>query len=335
MQPIHPNPENGNADEVEEAIRCAPCYPEKRRYLAIRMLLFGIPLVQTAKILSVSVRTVQLWVNRWNHRGIDSLKTRLPPGAMPKIPRNLDPLLCDLLQNPEIHGETHWTIVKLHGRLKTEIQLECGYSTLTRFFRDRNFVRKVPRSWPHKQDEAARDAFRKQMMEWLNDPTKTIWFCDETGFTGDPRPRKLWALKSERLRVLTTGFHLRENVIGAVQPQSGRLFALQVPELDRDVFQVFLDEFASENHDTSPLLVLDNATWHKVKSLDWHHFLPVFLPPYSPDLNPIERLWLYLKEHYFNNWYAKRYTDLQGRVTWAFRQLFPEPQTIRSVTQTL
>ena len=38
------------------------------------------------------------------------------------------------------------------------------------------------------------------------------------------------------------------------------------------------------------LLVLDNASWHKTKRLDWHHIEPVCLPPYSPDFNPIERL---------------------------------------------
>jgi transposase len=39
------------------------------------------------------------------------------------------------------------------------------------------------------------------------------------------------------------------------------------------------------------ILVLDNASWHKAKSLNWHHIEPVYLPPYSPDFNPIERFW--------------------------------------------
>ncbi|WP_408004365.1 transposase [Prosthecobacter dejongeii] len=49
------------------------------------------------------------------------------------------------------------------------------------------------------------------------------------------------------------------------------------------------------------MLVLDNATWHKVKSLRWHHFEVLFLPPYSPDLNPIKRLWLRLKADFFTD----------------------------------
>ena len=38
---------------------------------------------------------------------------------------------------------------------------------------------------------------------------------------------------------------------------------------------------------TRLVLVLDNASWYKVKSLNWHHIEPMYLPPYSPDLNPI------------------------------------------------
>ena len=84
-------------------------------------------------------------------------------------------------------------------------------------------------------------------------------------------------------------------------------------------------------------MVLDNASWHKIKSLQWHHFEPLFLPPYSPDLNPIERLtrnarpvgglrlsicrsgglrpaalrlWLRLEADYFTDWIARTADDL-------------------------
>ncbi|QUE50344.1 transposase [Luteolibacter ambystomatis] len=45
--------------------------------------------------------------------------------------------------------------------------------------------------------------------------------------------------------------------------------------------------------------MLDNAGWHKSARLNWHHIEPVCLPPYSPDFNPIERLWQHLKGQYF------------------------------------
>ena len=73
--------------------------------------------------------------------------------------------------------------------------------------------------------------------------------------------------------------------------------SLIVPHCDTEVFQVFLDTMAAEvpeREGKRVLLVLDNAKWHKTKRLTWHHIVPVFLPPYSPDLNPIERFWQHL-----------------------------------------
>ncbi len=40
---------------------------------------------------------------------------------------------------------------------------------------------------------------------------------------------------------------------------------------------------------------MDNASWHKRKTTHWHNWQPMYLPPYSPDLNPIERIWLTIK----------------------------------------
>src|SRR5690606_31899268 len=96
------------------------------------------------------------------------------------------------------------------------------------------------------------------------------------------------------------GGHIRKNVIGAVNPADGQLVSLIVPNSDTLVFQAFLDTMAKEvpANGKKIVLVLDNASWHKSKSLNWHHIEVKFLPPYSPDFNPIERLWQHLKSHY-------------------------------------
>ena len=79
---------------------------------------------------------------------------------------------------------------------------------------------------------------------------------------------------------------------GAINPSDGQLVSLLVPQNDTEVFQTFLDTMARQ---VPPIegevwLVLDNASWHKSKALNWHHIRVKFLPPYSPDFNPIERL---------------------------------------------
>ncbi len=84
---------------------------------------------------------------------------------------------------------------------------------------------------------------------------------------------------------------------GAVAPTTGHDFFLDLPHLNSTNFQVFIDAFAAAYPDTLNLLVLDNSRCHTAKDVrvpDNVRF--VFLPPYSPELNPIERLWRDLKD---------------------------------------
>ena len=79
-------------------------------------------------------------------------------------------------------------------------------------------------------------------------------------------------------------------------------------------------------------LVLDNASWHHAASLKWHHITPKFLPPYSPDLNPIEVLWLCFKQRTFTGWYAKSFDQLLDRTVHGLRNLFLDPDSVASIT---
>lgn len=80
---------------------------------------------------------------------------------------------------------------------------------------------------------------------------------------------------------------------GAVEPKTGETFYLEMPALDGDCFSVFLREFARAYPASLNVMVLDNAPAHiaqKVAVPENIVLLP--LPPYCPELNPVERLWL-------------------------------------------
>jgi transposase len=84
---------------------------------------------------------------------------------------------------------------------------------------------------------------------------------------------------------------------GAVEPLTGKSFFLELPALNTQGFQLFLDHFAATDPACFHLLLLDNGAFHKAHSLR----LPpnvalLFFPPYAPELNPIERLWRDLKD---------------------------------------
>jgi hypothetical protein len=87
------------------------------------------------------------------------------------------------------------------------------------------------------------------------------------------------------------------SLYGAVEPRTGESCFLELPLLNTQGFQLFLDHCAAAYPTEFPLLLLDNGAFHKAQALR----LPpnvgfLFFPPYAPELNPIERLWRDLKD---------------------------------------
>lgn len=334
MRYIPPNPENGTLADLMVAMKASPKQLYYVRLEAIRFLLLGYSLKQTSLFVVRSVRTVRLWVALWNKGGLEALLPQRRPGRPRAVKPEDKDRIIHLLRNPQDAGQAHWTARKLHGFIGQAWSLELGYSTLARNFKEWGFRLKVPRSWPFKQDEVAREAFRLEISRMLDDPEMEVWFADETGILGDPRPRRRWIMKGEKATVPFTGLHLRSNVVGAVHPRSGELTVLIVPYMDSDVLQVFLNELARETAGRRITLVLDNASGHKVKSLNWHHLTPKYLPPYSPDLNPIERLWQSLKDRFFTDWIAQDAQELEDRVDEGLKSFLAHPEVVASICQT-
>jgi transposase len=81
-------------------------------------------------------------------------------------------------------------------------------------------------------------------------------------------------------------------VYGAVEPTTGASFVLELPSLNATNVQICLDAFAHHYQETLNMVLMDNGSCHTAKSLVMPENLAcLFLPPYSPELNPIARLW--------------------------------------------
>lgn len=83
---------------------------------------------------------------------------------------------------------------------------------------------------------------------------------------------------------------------------TGDHFTLEMPYVNAECLSVFLQEFRKNVPNVEILLVMDGAGWHKAKQLKVPDGIEIiFLPPYSPELNPVERLWEHLKNHTIRN----------------------------------
>jgi transposase len=278
---------------------------------------------------------MRLWIELFNRGGVDALISR-PKGGRPrkvKLERVKD-LLVPVLENPAQVGQVHWTGVKLHGYLKEQLAIELGYRTTVRWLHELDYHLRVPQPWPERQNEEERKVFLEELRTLSADPQVELWFGDECGVEGDPRLRRRWVQPGKPRTVPYLGDHIRQNVIGFVAPQSGAFFSLIVDGVDTDVFQFFLDEMAKavpKKESVRQLLILDNASWHKAARLNWHHFEPKFLPGYSPDFNPIERLWLRLKADWFWDFIARTDDELTNRLCEALKSFMDQPGKTASI----
>ena len=100
-----------------------------------------------------------------------------------------------------------------------------------------------------------------------------------------------------------------------MEPITGENFFLEMPYLNSACFQIFLDEFAKVYPNSLNVLVLDNGQFHHARSLHIpDNVALVFLPPYSPELNPIERLWQDIKARLFDNVFTS-IKEMQDKLT--------------------
>ena len=88
----------------------------------------------------------------------------------------------------------------------------------------------------------------------------------------------------------------------AVNPKSGDDFTLMLPKVNTECMNVFLSEMAKKIEGWPISLIMDGAGWHRSQKLKIPENIEIiYLPPYSPELNPVERLWLYIKQKTIKN----------------------------------
>lgn len=123
--------------------------------------------------------------------------------------------------------------------------------------------------------------------------------------------------------------------MGAVRPEDGYLFAVIASHGNARVFQLFIDVL-HEHMDLCKrnILILDNARFHHAKAIKWGKIEPLFLPGYSPELNPIEELWLQAKKEFFNKWTPDSEEEQRERVAEAIDFFQNRSDAVKSICAT-
>lgn len=158
-----------------------------------------------------------------------------------------------------------------------------------------------------------------------------LYFQDESRFGLFTRNGK--ALTAKGIKPICLYHHKFEStyLFGAFSPISGDSLLLDLPVCNTDMFQIFLDQLAKQNPEEYKIIILDNGAFHKAKRL----LIPdniglIFLPPYSPELNPAEKIWWLLKKQ-INNKVFKTMEELQTAMEFSIANKLTTQQ-IKSIT---
>ncbi len=156
-------------------------------------------------------------------------------------------------------------------------------------------------------------------------------FEDEAGFGRINRPKRCWCGKGTRPAVPC--HHIREYryAFGAVEPRTGEHFFWVMPRCDTICMNYFLADMSKTYPKDEILLVCDGAAWHKSKGLIVPENIKLLhIPPYTPEMNPIEQIWKPIRAMGFRNEVFGTLERVIDRLCETICRLTPE--IVRSIT---
>jgi DDE superfamily endonuclease len=157
-----------------------------------------------------------------------------------------------------------------------------------------------------------------------------VWFQDEMRL-GQKNPRtRRWARRGSRPVALRTA---SAYIFGAICPERGTGAAVIMPRANTEAMQVHLDEIAAAvSPGAHAVVLLDQAGWHTTPKLRIPANLSLLpLPPRSPELNPVENLWQFLRQTFLSNRVFETYNAILNAACHAWNAVRGTPWRIMSI----
>ena len=163
-----------------------------------------------------------------------------------------------------------------------------------------------------------------------NRPVK-LFFQDEARFGRIDNVSSCWVPPGGRADVGNQLIRKYIYLYGAFCPETGDQFSMILPHASGECMEIFLKEFSKEFAGYRVIMGMDNAPWHSNCQLD--NIVPLFQPAYSPELNPAEHIWHYIRENGgFKNRTFNSIQEVEDNLCQAVRTLLTDKNKIKSIT---
>jgi len=249
--------------------------------------------------------TVQRWFKRFKEEGFDGVLERDYSEGRPST---CDEEVWAYLKDG-LTAERWNTLVEAREELERYFERRFHYQNVWRWVKKCTGVLRVPRPVHEKRDPARAEAFKRHFFGILKNlpvsgkkPVK-VWFADESRYGLLPNLRRLWTNKGQRPHKRWKSEYKWSYCYGAIDAVEGKTVFLQTPTVSLDWTEAFLLQIKKQYPGHEHIVVWDGAGFHPRDS--FHEQVPpgihvVLLPPYSPELNPIEKLWDLIQDHTSN-----------------------------------
>ncbi len=160
-----------------------------------------------------------------------------------------------------------------------------------------------------------------------------VWFQDEARLGQKNGQTRIWAKKGTRPRLPADQRYKNAYLFGAICPAHGKGVALVLPYANTEAMQMHLDEIAKYvARKSHAVILMDRAGWHTTGKLRVpENITIILLPSRSPELNPVENIWQYMRQNWLSNSVFETYDAIIDVGCEAWNKLLKQPETINSI----
>jgi transposase len=279
------------------------------RVRAVDAVQKGMPVSQTATTFGVDRTTLHRWLARHAQLGDAGLKRRPVSGRPRKLAAITGQRLKRIVLAPatKFGYETDlWTVGRLHAVLVDQLNVDVSEDTVWRRMREAGLTWQTPERQYFEADPETRRRWQEETIPKIRETlekTGGILYCeDEASICLTPLLGKTWAERGKPRKVPVTGGRASVSAMSAISPKGRLVFRLHDKRITSVEVIDFLKQLLRQHPGRHVIVVMDQARPHTSKMtkafVEGRERLHVFyLPPYSPDWNPDEKVWNHLKNH--------------------------------------
>ena len=292
----------------ETRVKTAKDINERNRLCVLLAWGKGKEIKQIADILRLSEDKVYRYIREYKETGKDNDYPK--GGSTTKLDPEEEKELIEHLKKM-----TYLKVKDICHYVQKQYGLGYSKSGMKDWLRRQNFVYKKPKKVPGKLDPKKQKefiTFYKKLKEKLK-PEEEVYFVDAVHPQHQSEARCGWIKKGEEKTLQTTGKQLRLHFAGGICLNGMKTFVKEYNTVDAEAMIDFFSGLEEQSTASKIYVIMDNARSNKNKKLteflETSKIKPIYLPPYSPNLNAIERLWKVLREKKIYNRYYESCVD--------------------------